>query len=87
MAERDLPAVFDKVLEVTSHRKFHVLGHSMGATVAYAFFSENHDYDDKVRLGLVELGLTIGLAVYLFIFFHFKWKLSRYVVCFFFLKL
>lgn len=48
MAERDLPAVIDKVLNSTGQPKVYLVGQSMGATVMFAFLSENHKYDDKV---------------------------------------
>ena len=50
MAEQDLPAVLDKVLNETSQPKIYLVGHSMGATVLFASLSENHSYDDKVIL-------------------------------------
>ena len=48
MAEQDLPAALDKVLSETNQPKVYLVGHSMGATVPFAFLSENHFYDDKV---------------------------------------
>lgn len=52
MAERDVPAVIDKMLAATGQDKIYLVGHSMGTTILTAFLSENHDYDDKVSLDL-----------------------------------
>lgn len=51
MAERDVPAVLDKILDITGQSKVYVVGQSMGGTVLSAFLSENHKYDDKVNCG------------------------------------
>lgn len=44
MAERDVPAALDKIFNVTKQEKVFVIGHSMGATILFAFLS---DYDFK----------------------------------------
>lgn len=61
MAEVDLPCVIDKVLTETGQSKFYLIGHSMGTTVAFAFLSQNHYYDDKVRRNFV-LDFPRGLS-------------------------
>lgn len=48
MAERDMPAVVDYILESTGQTKMYFVGHSMGGAALFAFLSENHFYDDKV---------------------------------------
>ena len=48
MAEYDVPASLDKIIELTGQDKIHLIGQSMGTTVLFAFLSENHLYDDKV---------------------------------------
>ena len=48
-ADTDLPTVIDKVLNETKQSKFYLHGDSMGGTIGFAFLSENHSYDDKVR--------------------------------------
>lgn len=48
MADRDFPCVLDAVLNTTNQPKVYLVGHSMGGTIAFAFLSGNHSYDDKV---------------------------------------
>lgn len=48
MAERDVPAALDKVLEVTGQEKLFVIGQSMGATILFSALSEIKRFDDKV---------------------------------------
>ncbi|OQR75744.1 gastric triacylglycerol lipase-like [Tropilaelaps mercedesae] len=50
MAERDVPAVLDKMLEVTKKEQIYLIGQSMGTTVLFSFLSENHEYDSKIGL-------------------------------------
>ena len=47
-ADRDFPAILNKVLSETEQPKIYLAGHSMGGTVSFAFLSRNHSYDDKV---------------------------------------
>ena len=71
MAEYDVPAIFDKIMEVTNQKKIHAIGQSMGTTILFAFLSENHSYDDKVdivyyllRLMGKEVNLVDNLAIW-----------------------
>ena len=48
MAEYDVPAALDKVLEVTKQEKIFLVGQSMGATILFSTLSENKRFDDKV---------------------------------------
>ncbi|XP_028968771.1 lipase member J [Galendromus occidentalis] len=48
MAERDIPAVVDKILEETEQDAIYAVGYSMGGTSMFAMLSENHKYDDKI---------------------------------------
>lgn len=49
MAERDIPAVFDKIFEETKQDGLYAIGQSMGATSMFSMLSENHDYDERVK--------------------------------------
>lgn len=53
MADFDVPAFLDKIVEVTKQDKIHLIGQSMGTTILFAFLSENHTYDKMVSTGHV----------------------------------
>lgn len=48
MADRDFPAVLDFIFAETGQEKINIVGHSMGGTIPFAYFSQNHTYDDRV---------------------------------------
>ncbi|XP_003747430.1 lipase member K-like [Galendromus occidentalis] len=65
MAERDLPTIIEKVLEVTQQSKFYLIGHSMGCTITFAYLSQDHSYDDKPVFKFLlgrQLAATTGSA-------------------------
>ncbi|KAK7080101.1 hypothetical protein SK128_020556 [Halocaridina rubra] len=49
MAEHDLPAVIDYVLNVTKHSQLYYIGHSMGTTIFFAGMSSHPEYNEKVK--------------------------------------
>ena len=51
MADRDVPAAIDEILNVTKQEKIFVIGQSMGGTILFSFLSEHMEYNDKVRSG------------------------------------
>lgn len=50
MADRDVPAAIDKILEVSKKEKLFVVGQSMGGTILFAFLSQemHKKYHEKV---------------------------------------
>lgn len=50
MADFDLPASVDFILNETKQSKLYLTGDSMGGTIVLAFLSEHHSYDSKVSL-------------------------------------
>jgi lysosomal acid lipase/cholesteryl ester hydrolase len=49
MAEKDLPAMIDYIIEATGEKKVHYLGHSLGATIMYGLLASQPEYNDKLR--------------------------------------
>ena len=49
MAEYDLPAIIDYVLEKTKQKSLYYVAHSQGATVGFEAFSENKTLAKKVK--------------------------------------
>lgn len=82
MAERDMPAVMDKVLKVTHQSKVYLAGQSMGGTILFAFLSENHNYDNNVGLpdcasaplrrvsSTIYINIYFFLDIYIYIYIH-----------------
>ncbi|KFM74947.1 Gastric triacylglycerol lipase, partial [Stegodyphus mimosarum] len=50
IAERDLPAMIDYILNSTGQKDLFYVGHSQGTTVAFALLSEKPEYNEKIRL-------------------------------------
>ncbi|XP_049271127.1 lipase member K-like [Rhipicephalus sanguineus] len=50
MSEFDLPDTIDFVLNVTSHNKTFIIGHSMGAATTFVLLTEKPEYNDKILL-------------------------------------
>ncbi|KAG8180326.1 hypothetical protein JTE90_016360 [Oedothorax gibbosus] len=50
MAEFDLPALIDFVLNATETKQLYYVGHSQGTAAAFALFSQSPEYNDKVKL-------------------------------------
>lgn len=50
MAEYDLPALIDYVLNATGQDQLYYIGHSQGTTSAFALLSENPLYNKKIKL-------------------------------------
>ena len=48
MSELDLPTAIGKVLDETKQSKFYLIGHSMGSTIPFAYFSQFHKFDKQV---------------------------------------
>lgn len=50
MAEHDVPAVLDKIDEVTKQEKVYMIGHCIGATLLFAFLSNERfiKYHERV---------------------------------------
>jgi len=53
MANYDLPALLNYVLNVTSHEKLFYVGHSQGALIAFARLSHDHVLASKVHACLI----------------------------------
>jgi len=49
MAEYDLPAMINKVLEVSQASSLFYVGHSMGTTAAFAKFSRDKEFGRKIK--------------------------------------
>lgn len=52
MAEYDLPATIDYILNFTSKEQLIYIGHSQGTLIAFALFSSNPKYAMKVICNL-----------------------------------
>ncbi|CAH0560010.1 unnamed protein product [Brassicogethes aeneus] len=52
---KDLPAIVDKVLEVSKRSKIHFVAHMEGTSASYVFLSEKPEYNQKIER-LVSLG-------------------------------
>jgi lysosomal acid lipase/cholesteryl ester hydrolase len=50
MAEFDLPAMIDFVLNATGHDQLYYVGHSQGTAAAFALLSKSPEYNDKMKL-------------------------------------
>lgn len=50
LAQYDVPATIDYILEVTGKKYLYIVAHSQGTTSVFAMLSEAPDYNDKVRL-------------------------------------
>ncbi|XP_042909902.1 gastric triacylglycerol lipase-like [Parasteatoda tepidariorum] len=50
MAEFDLPAMIDYILDETKAKSLSYIGHSQGTTVAFALLSEKPIYNEKINL-------------------------------------
>ncbi|KAG8180335.1 hypothetical protein JTE90_016369 [Oedothorax gibbosus] len=50
MAEFDLPAMIDYILQETKQEKLFYIGHSQGTSQAFAMLSENVQYNEKIKL-------------------------------------
>jgi len=50
MAEFDLPASIDYVIDVTGQEKIHFVGHSMGTTTFMAMVNSRPEYADKILM-------------------------------------
>lgn len=50
MAEYDLPAMIDYVLNTTGQKQLSYIGHSQGTTTAFALLSQNPEYNAKVSI-------------------------------------
>ncbi len=48
MAKYDLPAMIDKVIEVSGQEQIYYAGHSQGTLIGFAEFSQNQEYANKV---------------------------------------
>lgn len=46
---RDLPAMIDYILKVTSRTKLFYTGHSQGSTIFYVMATELPEYNDKIN--------------------------------------
>ncbi|CAG4987387.1 unnamed protein product [Colias eurytheme] len=57
----DLPAIIDKVLEVTGLEKILYIGHSMGTTSFFVMMSEKPEYNEKI-VAFVALAPAVYLA-------------------------
>ncbi len=59
MGAYDIPAIIDKVLEVSGQKRLFYIGHSMGTTGFLVIYFAKHckrDYtDDQINLGLYHL--------------------------------
>lgn len=49
MGYYDLPAVIDKVLNITKKSQLSTVGHSQGGTSIYVLFSERPEYNKKIK--------------------------------------
>lgn len=49
MAEHDIPAVIDYILEETKHSQLYYIGHSMGTTIFYGCMSSHPQYNKKIK--------------------------------------
>jgi len=49
MAEFDLPACLDYILQATGYSQLYYVGHSMGTTTAFAMLSTKIEYNDKIK--------------------------------------
>ena len=61
MAEYDLPAVVDKVCEVSNNEKVWYIGHSQGTLIAFAALSENVDNISSKIHGVIALAPVLSL--------------------------
>merc|ERR1719204_369861 len=87
MAQKDIPAMIDYVLEATHERHVYYVGHSQGSMVLLAALSENTDLANKIKVnfalapisrmnhvkGMIEGISTWGKQLeYVFKFFHIR---------------
>jgi alpha-beta hydrolase superfamily lysophospholipase len=49
MAENDLPALFDKVSEITGQEKLYYIGHSQGVSILLARLVEDPDFHKRIH--------------------------------------
>ncbi|KAG8201347.1 hypothetical protein JTE90_016824 [Oedothorax gibbosus] len=50
MAEYDLPAMIDYVLNITGQKQLSYIGHSQGTTTAFAMLSQKPEYNQKINI-------------------------------------
>ncbi|XP_071548519.1 gastric triacylglycerol lipase-like [Panulirus ornatus] len=64
MAQYDLPAMLDYVLEQTRVEKLHYLGHSMGTTVFFALMSSQPEYQGRIAsmVGLAPVATVTSMS-------------------------
>lgn len=55
MGTKDLPAIVDKVLEISGRSRINYVGHMQGSTIFYVLTSERPEYNDKFEK-VVSLG-------------------------------
>ncbi|KAF8371508.1 hypothetical protein PRIPAC_77937 [Pristionchus pacificus] len=49
MATKDIPAIIDKVLEITGEQRLNYIGHSQGALIIFARLSEDEELTRKIQ--------------------------------------
>uniref|UniRef100_T1IYD6 Partial AB-hydrolase lipase domain-containing protein n=1 Tax=Strigamia maritima TaxID=126957 RepID=T1IYD6_STRMM len=59
MAKYDIPAVIQKMLNVTGFKQIHYIGHSMGTTILFALLSTQPKYNEIIKAGFA-LGPVIS---------------------------
>lgn len=57
---KDVPAIVDKVLEVSGKNKIHFIGHMLGSTAFYVMASTKPEYNDKIK-SMIDLGNIVYL--------------------------
>ncbi|GFT43376.1 gastric triacylglycerol lipase, partial [Nephila pilipes] len=63
MAEYDLPAMIDYVLNVTNENQLAYVGHSQGTTAAFALLSEKPEYNKKMKLFIALAPVASGTYI------------------------
>ncbi|XP_042913749.1 gastric triacylglycerol lipase-like, partial [Parasteatoda tepidariorum] len=76
MAEYDLPAMIDYILNVTKEDNLVYIGHSQGTTIAFALLSEKPLYNEKIKLFValapeVEVSHVKSIVSYLVPYFEY----------------